>query len=162
MTTEEELKDLAKRVTSLEVYFKVALGIAAVFGLSGAVIFALLTGARNQIVALEAQVNNIRPVVEASIEQIQDAGEAEVGKLTTKTDAYLQSSVDARFKALGKSREGTALDVTNPRQGSLKASCPPGAFVSAVSAPLGVGGSYGVDGISKLTVVCSAIETDGT
>lgn len=161
MTTEEELKDLTKRVTSLEVYFKVALGIAAVFGLSGAVIFALLTGARTQIAALATQVNNIRPVVESSIKQIEDAGEAEAGKLTAKTDAYLQSSVNARFKALGRSREGTALDVTNPFMGSLKASCPPGTFVSAVSAPLGVGGRYAGDGISRITVVCSAIETDG-
>lgn len=161
MTTEEELKDLTKRVTSVEVYFKIALGIAAVFGVSGAVVFALLAGARTQIIALKDQVDTIRPVVDSSILEIQDAGKAETLKLTSKTDAYLQSTVDLRFKALGKSREGTALDVTNPKMGSLKASCPPGTFVSAVSAPLGVGGGYGVDGISKITVVCSAIDAPG-
>ena len=69
--------------------------------------------------------------------------------------------MDKRFKELGKTRDGTVYDVTNPIMGALKAKCPPDTFVSAVSAPGGVGGKYAVDGISKISIVCSALDAPG-
>lgn len=159
MSAEESVKDMDKRITALEIYFKVALGVAAVFGLTGAVIFSQLTSAQAQIAELETRVTTIKPVVDASIEEIQKAGEAEVADLAVKTDRYLQASVERRFRELGRNRDGTVYDVTNPLMGALKAKCPPGTFVSGVSAPTGVGGKYAGDGISKISVVCSALVT---
>ena len=74
MTAEEEINAMDKRITALEIYFKVALGVAAVFGLdrSGG-IFSQLTSARAQIAELETKVNTMKPVVDESIKQIQKA-----------------------------------------------------------------------------------------
>ena len=162
MATEKEVKDMDKRITALEIYFKVALGVAAVFGLSGAVIFSQLTRAREQITDLQSKVNTIKPVVDQSIKRIEEAGQEEAGKLAAKTESYLQGTVDKRLKSLGQARDGVTFDVTNPRMKGLKAACPVGTFVSAVSAPTGVGGDYGTDGISKINVVCSALLNAGS
>lgn len=78
--------------------------------------------------------------------------EAEIASLrsfatTTTTD----------LAALGGARDGQTFVVNNPRMGNKGAKCPAGTFISSVVATKGVGGKYGVDGISELTVRCSPL-----
>ena len=65
--------------------------------------------------------------------------------------------IESMISGLGSTRSGTELSVTNPRMGAQRAQCPAGTYVSAISAPKGIGGKYGVGGISGLAVTCSAI-----
>ena len=65
--------------------------------------------------------------------------------------------LENQLNVAGQLRSGEDFAVTNPRMGAQKAVCPPGTFVSAVSAPGGIGGRYGIDGISLIQVTCSPL-----
>lgn len=65
--------------------------------------------------------------------------------------------LEEQVAVLGDSRGGHDFRVSNPVMGGQVAKCPPGTFVSSISAPKGVGGRYGVDGISELSVECSRV-----
>lgn len=65
--------------------------------------------------------------------------------------------LEQQASTLGKARTGATFTVTNPVMGNGVANCPPGTFVSSITAPKGVGGRYAVDGISALKVECSPL-----
>lgn len=70
-----------------------------------------------------------------------------------KNNASLRSMVDA----LGtRDRGAVQLEITN-QGGGDRNGCPVGTFVSAISAPGGVGGKYATDGINKISYQCSPI-----
>jgi len=63
---------------------------------------------------------------------------------------------EVQLAALGSDRTGQVFRVNNPSMaGDNDAKCPPGTFVSALSASRGVGGKYASDGISEISVTCS-------
>lgn len=78
--------------------------------------------------------------------------EAEIAALRAAATATA-----AELSAMGMSRDGETYPVTNPRMQNKMAACPPGTFVSSIVASKAVGGKYGWDGISELTVRCSPL-----
>ncbi len=71
------------------------------------------------------------------------------------------SAIDDSLSRLGTGRNGSSYTINNPlMQGPGEADCPPGAYVSRVVATKGVGGKFGVDGISELQIVCTPVLPD--
>jgi hypothetical protein len=77
-----------------------------------------------------------------------------------RSDVELVSRMDTLEKdiaALGQRDRGAQeLTITN-QGGGDKNGCPVGWFVSAISAPGGVGGKFATDGINKISYKCSPI-----
>ena len=58
-----------------------------------------------------------------------------------------------------RDRGSVELTITNQGRGD-KEGCPIGSFVSAISAPGGVGGKYATDGINKISYKCSPLASE--
>lgn len=56
-----------------------------------------------------------------------------------------------------RDRGAVQLTITN-NGGGDKNGCPAGSFVSAITAPTGVGGKYATDGLNKITYKCSPLQ----
>lgn len=69
------------------------------------------------------------------------------------TSTSLQAEVE---NLATRDRNSIELTITNHGRGNTEG-CPEGSFVSAISAPGGVGGKYATNGINKISYKCSPI-----
>jgi len=99
MTVDQELAELSKRAGALETYFKVALGIAAVFGVSGAFVLSQLVATRSELATLQRQASQLQPVVAEALAKIRAEGDAVSASLEARSIQRIEDSVGGRLQA---------------------------------------------------------------
>lgn len=102
MTTESQFKELEERIRALETYFKIAIAVALIFGVTGGVVFSQLRGAQNEIAQLEHKVSSLDPVVEQAVASIQAEESRVKAGLAAVAEEHVRNVVDTRLATHAK------------------------------------------------------------
>ena len=158
-TTDDRVTALESRVQAVETRWHIAAGVAAVFGITGALGFKMLSEARSQIGALRFQIDSVAVatrevdvVIKRAREQIAAAGDSAAAKVrTSASDAArnavqpLVADIPTRVTQQLVASRGPAVEwllpIDAPRPGGSAmpahydanaVSCPPGKSVRGV------------------------------
>jgi hypothetical protein len=102
MILEDRLGGIEERVRTLETYFKIAIAVALIFGVTGGVVFSQLRAAQNEIAQLEQKVSSLDPIVKQAIASIQAEENRVKAGLAAVAEEQVRNVADARFAAHAK------------------------------------------------------------